>query len=192
MNSQDIVSPNTNVVDDIKNIINEGRTFAYKTVNATMIATYWNIGRRIVEEEQVGHERAEYGKNLIDILAAELTHEYGNGFSARYLRAFRQFYLVVPNFEIWKSRFPNLLWTHVFRTLRVGDETAIRWYLETASREMWSVRTLERNISIQYYERHFQQPALPSISDDSGVSASELIKKQNNSQYDFTEITFYH
>ena len=176
MNNKDIAKTATTVVEDIKNIIDKGRTAAYATVNTTMIATYWNIGRRIVEEEQHGKERAEYGKNLIDMLATELTHEYGSGFSARYLRAFRQFYLVVPNFEIWKSRFPNLLWTHVFRTLRVGDETAIRWYLETASREMWSVRTLERNISTQYYERHFQQPTLPSVMDDAAVRAGELIK----------------
>ena len=176
MNNKDIANTATTVVEDIKNIIDKGRTAAYAAVNTTMIATYWNIGRRIVEEEQHGKERAEYGKNLIDMLAIELTHEYGSGFSARYLRAFRQFYLVVPNFEIWKSRFPNLLWTHVFRTLRVGDETAIRWYLETASREMWSVRTLERNISTQYYERHFQQPTLPSVKDDAAVRAGELIK----------------
>ena len=165
-----------NVVDDIKSIINNGRIMAYTAVNSTMIATYWKIGRRIVEEEQQGKERAEYGKNLINALANELTHEFGNGFSARYLRAFRQFYLVVPNYEIWKSRFPNLLWTHVFRTLRVGDETAIRWYLETASKEMWSVRTLERNINTQYYERHFQEPMLPSLQDEKGTQASELIK----------------
>ena len=135
MNSEDktIITLHANVVDDIKQIINNGRVTAYASVNSTMIATYWNIGRRIVEEEQQGKERAEYGKELINTLAKELTHEYGNGFSARYLRAFRQFYLVVPNYEIWKSRFPNLLWTHVYRTLRIGDETAIRWYLETAS-----------------------------------------------------------
>ncbi len=176
MNNKDIAETATTVVEDIKNIIDKGRTAAYAAVNTTMIATYWNIGRRIVEEEQHGKERAEYGKNLIDMLAKELTHEYGSGFSARYLRAFRRFYLVVPNFEIWKSRFPNLLWTHVFRTLRVGDETAIRWYLETASREMWSVRTLERNISTQYYERHFQQPTLPSVRDDAAVRTGELIR----------------
>lgn len=68
----------------------------------------------------------------------------------------------MPNYQIWKSRFPNLTWTHIYRTLRVGDETAIRWYLEAASRQMWSVRTLNRNISTQYYERHYMQPSLPS------------------------------
>ena len=187
----------TNVVDDIKRIINNGRATAYAAVNSTMITTYWNIGRRIVEEEQQGKERAEYGKNLINALAQELTHEFGNGFSARYLRAFRQFYLVIPNFEIWKSRFPNLLWTHVFRTLRVGDETAIRWYLETASKEMWSVRTLERNINTQYYERHFQEPTLPTLQDEKVTQASELIKSpviaeflglQQNTHYSESEL----
>ncbi len=152
------------VVDDIKRIIDTGRNAAYAAVDATMIATYWNIGRRIVEEEQHGQERAQYGKELIKTLAKELTHEYGSGYSDRYLRAFRQFYLVMPNYQIWKSRFPNLTWTHIYRTLRVGDETAIRWYLEAASQQMWSVRTLNRNISTQYYERHYAQPSLPSES----------------------------
>ena len=59
----------------------------------------------------------------------------------------------MPDMEIWKSRFPNLTWTHIFRSLRVGDDTAIRWYLQMASQEMWSVRTLDRNISTQYFER---------------------------------------
>ena len=152
------------VVNDIKQIIDTGRNAAYAAVDATMIATYWNIGRRIVEEEQHGQERAQYGKELIKTLAKELTHEYGSGYSDRYLRAFRQFYLVMPNYQIWKSRFPNLTWTHIYRTLRVGDETAIRWYLEAASQQMWSVRTLNRNISTQYYERHYVQPSLPSES----------------------------
>lgn len=137
-------------IDDVKQIINVGRQNAYTAVNAAMVSTYWNIGRRIVEEEQHGNERAEYGKELIKMLSVELTHEFGNGFSERYLRAFRQFYLAIPNYEIWKSRFPNLLWTHIYRSLRVGDETAIRWYLETASHEMWSVRTLDKNKSLSW------------------------------------------
>ncbi len=80
----------------------------------------------------------------------------------------------MPNFEIWKSRFPNLQWTHVFRALRVGDENAIRWYLEMASQEMWSVRTLDRNISTQYFERHFKQPQLPIKEEQ--PSKFELLK----------------
>ena len=151
----------SSIIADIKIIIEQGRSEAYSSVNGIMIETYWQIGKRIVEEEQGGQERAVYGEQLIDKLSSRLTHDYGEGFSARYLRAFRKFYIAVPNYEIWKSRFPNLQWTHIFRTLRVADETAIRWYLETASQEMWSVRTLDRNISTQYYERHFTQPQLP-------------------------------
>ena len=80
-------------IADIKQIVNTGRMSAYSAVNATMIATYWNIGRRIVEEEQHGKERAEYGTELIKMLAKELTHEFGAGFSERYIRSVRQFCL---------------------------------------------------------------------------------------------------
>lgn len=149
------------LIADIKQIIDRGRQEAYAQVNAVMISTYWNIGRRIVEEEQKGQERAEYGKHLIENLADVLTHEYGKGFSSRYLRAFRKYYLLFPCEEIWKSRLPNLTWTHIFKVLRLDDEVAARWYLETAAREMWSVRTLDRNIGTQYFERHFKQPQLP-------------------------------
>ncbi len=149
------------IIADIKNLIEQGRSEAYTSVGSIMIETYWQIGKRIVEEEQGGQERAAYGNQLIDKLSKQLTHDYGEGFSARYLRSFRKFYMVIPDYGIWKSRFPNLQWTHIFRTLRVGDDTAIRWYLETASQEMWSVRTLDRNISTQYFERHFTQPQLP-------------------------------
>lgn len=132
----------SSIIADIKNIIEQSRSEAYSSVSGIMIETYWQIGKHIVDEEQGGGERAVYGKQLIDKLSKRLTYDYGEGFSARYLRAFRKFYIVVPDFEIWKSRFPNLQWTHIFRTLRVGDETAIRWYLETASQEMWSVELL--------------------------------------------------
>ncbi|MBP5420440.1 MAG: DUF1016 family protein [Bacteroidales bacterium] len=171
------IQPQTNEVsfiNDIKKIVDEGRRAAYCSVNAIMIETYWRIGQRIVEQEQKGSARAEYGAQLIELLSAELTRTYGNGFSSRYLRAFRQFYIVFPDIEIWKSRVPNLTWTHIFRTLRVNDETAIRWYLESSAKEMWSVRTLDRNISTQYFERHFKQPQL--LTDNSKSEKPELLK----------------
>ena len=115
-----------------------------------MIETYWNIGKRIVEEEQSGKERAEYGEEIINNLSTQLTHAYGKGFSSRYLRSFRRFYLLIDDNEIWKSRFPNLTWTHIFKVLRIDDEPAIRWYLEAVSKEMWSVRTLDRHKSSYY------------------------------------------
>jgi len=113
-------------IREIKRIIELGRTMAYTAVNQTMIATYWNIGRHIVEEEQQGKERAEYGKELIKMLAKELTHEYGSGFSQRYLAYFRQFYITVPNLEILQTRLQNLKWSHILTTLRVSDEATRR------------------------------------------------------------------
>ena len=140
-----------------------------------MIQTYWNIGKRIIEQEQNGKTRAEYGKHLIDLLSEELTKDFGDGFSSRYLRQFRKFYTIFPDSEIWKSRFPNLTWTHYLAVLRVADETACRWYIETASKEMWSTRTLSRNISTQYFERHFANPALADSSKKE-VAAPEILK----------------
>lgn len=146
---------------DVCHIIDRGRQHAYAAVSNSMIETYWNIGRRIVEEEQQGKERAEYGERIIEKLSEQLTHQYGKGFSARYLAYFRKFFLVVPDIKILQTRLQNLHWSHIHRILSVDNEVAAHWYLETASQEMWSVRTLDRNISTQYYERHFAQPQLP-------------------------------
>lgn len=145
-------------VNDVKRIITSGRSTAYTAVNNVMTATYWRIGQRIVEEEQNGNERAEYGKALIKTLAKELTHEFGNGFSERYLAYFRKFYLTVPDISILQTRLQNLRWSHILTALRVDDEAARRWYLQNASDQTWSVRTLSRNIATQYYERHLQAP----------------------------------
>lgn len=161
---------------EIKNIVEEGRSNAYEAVNTAMISTYWLIGKRIVDEEQNGKERADYGKEIITTLARTLTRDYGSGFSERYLRAFRQFYLIMPDMEIWKSRFPNLTWTHIYRTLRVSSPQAVKWYLEQASKEMWSVRTLNRNISTQYYERHLVLPSADETPAKTIRQAGELIK----------------
>ncbi|MBR1468888.1 MAG: DUF1016 family protein [Prevotella sp.] len=159
---------NGTLVEDVKAIIEQGKRQAYASVNVAMIETYWKVGRRIVEEEQHGQKRAGYGSKLIEFLARQLAANYGNSYSPRYLRAFRQFYTVFPDYEIWKSRFPNLMWTHIFRALRVGNETAIRWYLGEASTQMWTVKTLDRNISTQYYERHL---SMPQLSDSEIVMA---------------------
>lgn len=148
----------TSFISDIKIIVEEGRRAAYGAISSVMIETYWHIGRRIVEQEQNGKERAEYGTQLIEILSKELTISYGKGFGTRNLWLFRQFYLTFSDLEILHTRVQNLTWSHIRTTLRVEDPVAARWYLQTASDEMWSVRTLDRNISTQYFERHFKQP----------------------------------
>ena len=104
----EITTTEKSFVDDIKEIVKKGQKAAYGSVSAIMTETYWNIGKRIVEQEQQGKERAEYGKHLIDLLSEELTKEFGTGYSPRYLRQFRKFYTIFPASEIWKSRFPNL------------------------------------------------------------------------------------
>ncbi len=133
------------LVKDVRNIIDNGRKQAYSAVNSAMVETYWHIGRRIVEEEQHGEQRAEYGKQLIKQLSIALTHEYGKGFSARYLAYFRKFYLTVPDIKILQTRLQNLHWSHIHRILSVDNEVAARWYLTTASQEMWSIAVIITN-----------------------------------------------
>lgn len=139
-----------------------------------MIETYWQIGQRIVEEEQQGKERAEYGEHLIEKLSEQLTFRYGKGYSKRYLAYFRQFYLTINDIHILQTRLQNITWSHIIRVLGIEDPMAIRWYLESASKEMWSVRTLDRNVSTQYYERHYAKPSLPES--ESEPNKFELLK----------------
>ncbi|MCQ2257814.1 MAG: PDDEXK nuclease domain-containing protein [Bacteroidaceae bacterium] len=150
-NSQELT--NTTLVADLRSIIEQGKRQAYAALNASMITTYWNVGKRIVEEEQHGEARAEYGKQLLVMLAKELRVDYGDNFSERNLRYYRQFYLYFNDLEIWNSRVPNLTWTHFRHLLRVDDEKVRLWYMNEASTQLWSTRELERNINTQYYHR---------------------------------------
>lgn len=153
----------TDIVADIKHIIEQARSQAYASINTLMIKSNWLVGRRIVEEEQGGASRAEYGKSLLKNLAAELMPIYGNSYSARRLQDYRQFYLYFKDIEIWHSRVPNLSWTHYRELLTVSDEKARNWYMIEAAKEMWSVRTLHRNISSQYYYRLLQSQAKEDV-----------------------------
>ncbi len=157
------LSPYQTVVRDIKYIIAEGTESAYASVNKAMIMTYWNIGKRIVEQEQDGNERAAYGRGLIESLADELTKEYGKNYSARNLHYFCKFYLSFSGEQIVNACVHNLTWTHLRALLRVPDETARLWYLKEAANEGWSARTLDRNIGTQYYHRLLQSPTKDRI-----------------------------
>ncbi len=148
----------TALVDDVKLIVERGLHEAYRSVNTVSILTYWNVGRRIVEEEQHGSSRAEYGKQVLKDLAQVLVPLYGSSYSERNLYSMRQFFLYFKDLEILNSRVQNLSWTHYRMLLRVPDENARYWYLREASQEMWSVRTLSRNIGSQYYYRLLQSP----------------------------------
>lgn len=145
------VSLSNSFIQEIKQLVTRSRQEAYAAVNQAMVNAYWQIGRRIVEEEQGGAERADYGKQLLKQLSTALTEEFGKGFSVQNLYSFRQFYLTFP--EIFSTSWRILTWSHYKRLMHVSDPQAREWYAKEASEQMWSYATLNRNISTQYYER---------------------------------------
>lgn len=140
-------------IKEIKEILLQARQKTYQAINSAMVEAYWNIGKKIVVEEQNGKERASYGSEIIKNLSKELTLEFGKGFSERSLREYRQFYFLLPNFEIQRTVFANLNWSHFQRVLRISNEEARNYYLKEAAANTWSVRSLDRNISTLYYQR---------------------------------------
>ena len=123
------------LIDDVRSIVESGLRKAYQNVNAITVLTYWQVGRRIVEEEQQGERRAEYGAQIINVLSANLRRTYAKGYTSRDLRAYRQFYLCFNDLEIWYSRVPNLTWTHFRTLLSVTNNDARYWYVKEASRQ---------------------------------------------------------
>lgn len=142
-----------NLLGDIRNILSQARNKVYTAANTTMVDAYWRIGQRIVEEEQQGQERAEYGTQLIKKLSHSLSGEFGNGFSLANLKNFRQFYLTYPDFLKSYALRSFLRWTHYRLIMRVENPVARDYYMNEAIAQNWSTRILERNINTLYYER---------------------------------------
>lgn len=140
-------------ISEIRNILAQARMKAYQSVNSAMVEAYWHIGKRIVEEEQNGKERAEYGEALLKNLSVALTKEFGKGFSSSNLRNFRQFYLTYSDPEICYTLCNKLTWSHNRLIMRIDSNAARNYYLKEASEQNWSVRVLERHINTFYYER---------------------------------------
>lgn len=150
---------------DTCRIIEEARTRAYLAVNTSLTTRNWLLGERIAKEELGGDERAEYGKRIIAALADLLTAKYGNGFDKsslyKYVKFYRMFPEIVaavrPQSEKVDALRPQLLpWTHYRELIRVENKEARTWYAQEAAREVWSTRTLHRNIASQYYFRLLQ------------------------------------
>lgn len=141
---------NDALFSQIKTILDEARKKISRTVNSLMVQAYWNVGKYIVEYEQQGEQRAEYGKNSINELSTRLVKEYGNGFTATNLRYMRQFYL---NFPIYHTLCDKLSWSHCRTLVKVQNEKARMFYLNECIGENWSVRQLERQINTLFYER---------------------------------------
>lgn len=144
-----------NILNDMGEIIESSQKAAYQAVNTTLVQRNWLIGCRIAEEEMQGENRAEYGSEIIKKLSKELTSEYGKGFTKTNLYNFYSFYKAYPEiFHSPSGKFISLLsWTHYRILLQVADKKARDWYENEAVTQTWSVRTLQRNISSQYYYR---------------------------------------
>ena len=143
----------SNFVAEIRDILAQARKKTYTAINSAMVEAYWLMGKRIVEEEQQGNQRANYGEAILKSLSIELTDEFGKGFSYANLRNFRQFYLTYPDVEICYTLCSKLTWSHNRLIMRVENKEAQRYYLQEAYEQNWSVRTLERNINTFSYQR---------------------------------------
>ncbi|MBR4713373.1 MAG: DUF1016 domain-containing protein, partial [Paludibacteraceae bacterium] len=171
-------------VNDLRTIVSAARDASYRMANLMQVAQNWLIGRRIVEQEQQGKIRAEYGKHVVELASQVLTKEFGRGFSETQIKSFRKFYLTFSDLQIqqtmpaeFKSRLRQirqtmpaesvtdgialpvqLSWSHYERLIRVADPEARIWYMQEAATQQWDYRTLKRNIDSQYYYRLAQTP----------------------------------
>jgi predicted nuclease of restriction endonuclease-like (RecB) superfamily len=163
-----------NYINDIKLLLAQARQKAYTAINHAMVEVYWQIGRRIVEEELQGEQRATYGEEILQTLSKELTAEFGKGFSYANLKNFKQFYLIFPEDQISYALRSQLTWTHYRLIMRVQNELARQYYINECAEQQWSTRTLERNINTFYYER-----LLSSQNKQEAVQHSSTLEKQN-------------
>ncbi len=170
-------------ISDIKAIVYTAKQKAYQAADIYQVVSNWLIGRRIVEQEQHGKERAQYGKHIVELASEALTAEFGKGYSVVNIKSFRKFYLTFNNLligqtvsdqsengltikgqsvsaelELAKILPSNLSWSHYERLMRIKNEDERDWYMREAAGESWSVRTLNRNIGSQYYHRLLQTP----------------------------------
>jgi predicted nuclease of restriction endonuclease-like (RecB) superfamily len=181
-------------IADLKEIVNSSRQWAYSAVNFAQVRQNWLIGQRIVRQEQNGKARAEYGKHMIEIASKSLTAEFGKGFSLTNIKNFKAFYLTFNDFRIGqavpdflqdqisqslpdqsKRSLPLLSWTHYERLLRVKDSVARNWYAQEAAKQMWSYRTLDRNISTLYYRRMVSSQAKEIVEQEMKDKTADLM-----------------
>lgn len=170
-------------ISDIKAIVYTAKQKAYQAADLYQVVSNWLVGRRIVEQEQHGKERAQYGKHIVELASEALTAEFGKGYSVVNIKSFRKFYLTFSNLligqtpsaqsengmtikgqtvsaelELSKMLPSNLSWSHYERLMRIKNEDERDWYMREAAEENWGVRTLNRNIGSQYYHRLLQTP----------------------------------
>ena len=138
------------LVESIGSLLTSARARIASSVNTVLVQTYWNIGKYIVEYEQKGAERAEYGSNLLERLSTDLTNRYGKGFSRSNILYMRKFYICFPNSETVSH---VLSWSHYFEILKSDDPLEISFYTKECEVQKWSVRELKRQKSAALFQR---------------------------------------
>lgn len=141
---------NQSIITDIKAIIAQSKDKAIRAVDHQRTLMYWDIGKRIFEEEQEGKDRADYGKYLTEYIANELEPEYGSGFSKRQIELFRQFY---RTFLIANTLYSQLSWSQYKLLIRLDNHEKREFYIAETIKNNWTVRQLERQIYSNLYER---------------------------------------
>lgn len=140
---------------NIRQVIEDARSTVYRAANFAMVQAYWHIGKLIIEEEQSGKQRAEYGQSLLKDLSGRLSKEYGKGFDESNLRHMRNFYSIYQKQDAVR---PELSWTHYRLLLKVEREDARAFYMQESIEYNWSTRTLERQVNSLYFERMVMTP----------------------------------
>lgn len=148
------------LIGAIAEVVTRTRGQVQHSVNSAMVASYWEIGRLIVEHEQQGRARAAYGLRQLAELSSRLTDLFGKGFDERNLRNMRSFFQCFP---IRNAVRTELSWTHYRTLLRVESPSAREWYMHEAISRNWSSRALERQISVLYYERLLASNQKPEV-----------------------------
>lgn len=176
-----LIEHNSHFFSQISNLLKAARQRVYQTVNSTMAKTYFDIGRLIVEEEQKGKEKAEYGQNLLQDLSARLTSEFGKGFSTTNLKQMRTFYLNYSKGQTVSDEFV-LSWSHYLILMRIDNIDERKFYEIEAIENKWSLRELQRQFESALYER------LVLSRDKSGVKKlaekGQVIEKAQDSLKD--------
>jgi len=139
-----------NLITDIGDLLKIGRKAAIKKVNSVLMETYWNVGKRIVEFEQAGIPKAEYGKELLKELSKDLGKQFGKGFSRTNLQYMRLLYVKYPKYQTLSGK---LSWSHYIELLSISDDNSRSFYEKQCTHENWSVRELKRQRNSALFER---------------------------------------
>lgn len=168
---------------DVHEIIESAQNQAYKTIDSIMTQRNWLIGYRIAEEELNGQDRADYGVEIIKNLSKELTDKYGKGYNKANLYHYVRFYKLYPDIIDVSRRISNirLTWSHYRALMQVTDADARSWYEKEAFEQVWSVRTLQRNISSQYYYRMLKTQNKSAVENE----MKELTKNFQSDKLEF-------